>query len=189
MKEAWFFQGRQLLRSAEVLLEQLWGYKKRAEPLLQGNRSFKPGDPDSEIIDRSLMEPVISMLVAYALENFLKGLWVFQNPAKVRSATNLPRELTQDSGHDLNKLCAINGLTTTPAEQEVLRVLSEFSRWRGRYVIERNAERNSHAWEKAANLHLISAKYPGPVEWPDEVTSVMKKIAANVKEQKLTPGV
>ena len=143
MKEAWFHQGRQLLRSAEALLEQLWECKRQAEPLLKETRNFDANDPDFEIVERSLMEPVISMLTAYALENFLKGLWVFQNPTKVKSALNLPQELTKDSGHDLNRLCILTGLKTTSGEQEVLRVLSDFARWRGRYAIERTAERNA----------------------------------------------
>lgn len=181
MKESWCLKGAELLRGATVLLEQLWYNKEKADPLLKESRHFDASDPNWEVVQRSLLEPTVSLLVAYAIENFLKGTWAHQNPAKVGSASKLPLELTKDSGHNLNQLCADTGIVLTSAESEALRVLSEFAKWRGRYTIDKTAERNAQAWANAQNLTFISRKYPGEIGWPDEVNSILEKIAAKLK--------
>jgi len=181
MKDAWCGKGNQLLRGAKVLLERLWYYKEKAAPLLKETRNFAADDPNWEVVQRSLLEPTVSLLVAYAIENFLKGAWAHQNHAKVASASKLPVELTKDSGHNLNQLCDDIGIVLTPAEREALRVLSEFGRWRGRYNTDKTADRNAQAWADARNLTLISRKYPGEIDWPDEVNSILEKIAAKLE--------
>lgn len=180
MKESWFMSGQRLIRAAEVLLEQLWEYKTEAERILTKTKEFPAGDPDFEVVERSMMEPQISMLLGYSLENFMKGLWVHQHPEAVADAKKLPSQLTQNTGHDLNELAHFIGIEVTEGEAELLRVLSEFSRWRGRYAIEKNEERNGEAWSKAANLKIVSSQYPGEVKWPAEVYSVLDKIAAEL---------
>lgn len=186
MKESWFMNGQRLIRAAEVLLEQLWVYKSKADKILATIKEFPTEVPDMEAFERSMMEPQISLLLGYSLENFMKGLWVHKNPDAVADTKKLPKEFTEDTGHDLNKLAGFIGITVTESEAELLRVLSEFSRWRGRYAIEKNAERNAEAWAKAANLNIVSSQYPGEVKWPPEVYSVMNKIAAELEETQIS---
>lgn len=175
MQEAWFHKGRRLLRAAMVLLEQLWENKKLAAPLLVNGRFFPADDPDSEIVERSLLEAETSLLAAYAFENFLKGIWVAQNPEKVKSQV-LPKELRENS-HDLVRLCADVGIVLTDSEKRTFATLSEFAIWRGRYPIALTANQNADSWEKTTNLTFVSSKYPGKVEWPDDIQNVWGKIA------------
>lgn len=181
MKESWFRNGRALRQAAEVLLEQLWHYKKAAELIFKSKNNFDSGDPDLITVERSMMEPQISMLLGYAIENYLKGLWVHQNPKDLNSHECLPHVLKE---HDLNKLCAMTKVEPDAAEKELLRILSAYSTWQGRYAIPMSANANAKAWVNANNLLIVSSKYPGPVKWPDEVYSLIDKIFALVA----TPG-
>ena len=179
MKESWIRSGRQLICAAKVLLEQLWVNKSEMEIIHQHKTHFPPGDPDNDKYDRSLMEPQISMLLAYALENYLKGLWVHQNSHELnlkKQMTKLPQEFTANSGHDLNALATLTKIDLNEKEAELLRILSEHSTWRGRYAIATNISDNSASWGKAKNLMIISQKYPGTVDWPDELHSILEKI-------------
>ena len=74
------------------------------------------------------------LLVAYAVENFFKGLLVHRNRAELRGwvLSSLPQYLNE---HDLIKLAKRVGFSTDVAEQDLLTRLSRNSIWAGRYPV------------------------------------------------------
>lgn len=119
------------------------------------------------------MEPQISMLLGFAIENFLKGVWVSMNASETKNVEKLPKAI---SGHNLVILAKEMAIDLDECEVELLRVLSEYTTWRGRYAISKAAHLNGEAFAKAKNLNLVGRQYPGDVDWPPCVHSVIGKI-------------
>jgi len=74
------------------------------------------------------------LLVAYAAENFFKGLLVHRNRDKLRNwlLSSLPAYLKE---HDLLKLAQRVGFSTAVPDQDLLARLSRNSIWAGRYPV------------------------------------------------------
>jgi len=78
-------------------------------------------------------------IIAYALENLLKGLIIAKEPSLI-SEKKLAKAL---DSHDLRKLAAVATISLSPDEDRILGVLTAVSTWSGRYPVARTF--NEHA--------------------------------------------
>ena len=93
-------------------------------------------EQDGEVIMPMLL-CVRAMLLGYAIECGLKALWVRKGNKLVRDGRY--QGVTGANDHDLPQLAQAVGFVPTTAEAEVLRRLSQFSRFAGRYPVARAA--------------------------------------------------
>jgi hypothetical protein len=83
---------------------------------------------------RKCLQEAYLLLIAYALENFLKALLVHQNQKTLKGFLhlNLPKYL---HNHDLIKLASQAGFKIALPEEELFSRLSRFSMWAARYPL------------------------------------------------------
>jgi len=118
---AWLFWSLTLER-AEVSLGETATHRK-----LKGGKIVMP----------SLLS-VRAMLLGYAIECILKGLWLKQGNKLVWEGKYRGVSGAQD--HNLLRLAQVAGFETTATEAEVLRHISKFIRFAGRYPIAKTAD-------------------------------------------------
>lgn len=184
MEASWHLVGDQLRRAAMVLLEQMREYESEAGEILERKQLPPPDDPDFEIVQRSLMEPQVIMLLGFSLENHFKGLWVLQNPDKAKGVDEFPKEFNRagGGGHDLTKWAEAAKIELDEKEKGLLRLLTQVTLWRGRYPMAKNADRNAEAWAVPGRLSDALSNSSGEPDWSPEVYSVLKKIEAKSLE-------
>jgi hypothetical protein len=85
------------------------------------------------------------LLMAFALENALKGIIVARGGLSVNAAGKLswPKQRGLRTGHELVPLAAAACLENSEAEQSFLERLSEYSVWAGKYSIPNKREQYS----------------------------------------------
>jgi hypothetical protein len=160
--DAWLRIGRHLRTSADILLEREdpiatrhWGELRRigAAHIVAGGNA-QPEDYD-ELKFPFPNFNVAYMLVAYALENLLKGLAVAKGRV-VFSGQELPKDLMT---HDLSKLHALATPSAT-ADRHVLDSLTYMSEWRARYPLPSSVEK---IWPMGDN----GAPKAAGLRWPE----------------------
>jgi hypothetical protein len=104
------------------------------------------------------------LLVAYAVENFFKGLLVHRHRDELRGRLlpSLPKYLNE---HDLITLAKRVGFTTALADQDLLTRLSRNSIWAGRYPVPTGPD-GSRALKQYMDgrVYLIAVFYPNDVD-------------------------
>jgi hypothetical protein len=74
-----------------------------------------------------------TMLIGFAIENYLKGLWIEQNSIIIEDEINkLPKEL---NSHDLARIAKCLKIELKKPEINVLNFFTESVKWQGRYPI------------------------------------------------------
>jgi hypothetical protein len=136
---AWLFWAETLKDAADVLGQcathtKLPGGEVRMDPLLA----------------------VRAMLLGYALECTFKALWLRNGNSLVQGGKYVGLPRTQD--HNLVQLAQATGFVTTVNELDVLRSLSKFARFAGRYPVAKTTDEM-----KSDNLaqRLIAASRQG----------------------------
>ncbi|MGO8945162.1 MAG: hypothetical protein ACLQJ7_15995 [Syntrophobacteraceae bacterium] len=81
---------------------------------------------------------VRAMLLGYAIECALKALWVRKGNKLIRDGKY--RGVTGAKDHNLPQLGQAAGFIPTPTEDDVLRRLSKFSQFAGRYPVGKTAD-------------------------------------------------
>lgn len=112
------------------------GVLEEAEVCL-GEHAAHAKRPSGEEVMPALLA-VRAMILGFALECSLKALWLKQDDNKiVRDGKYCG--VTGANDHDLVQLASAAGFKATPSETEVLRHLSKFIRFAGRYPIGKTA--------------------------------------------------
>ena len=93
--------------------------------------------PDGEEV-MIMSDAVCAMLLGYAFEFALKGLWVKQGN-KIVSGGKL-QKIPGGESHQLLRLAGKVGITATPEEFDALNRLTPFVRFAGRYPVSVNPE-------------------------------------------------
>ena len=78
-------------------------------------------------------------LVALAIENLLKGLWIGRNYEAVKKAKSV-KELKEIKKHDLDQIAKSAGLSLTSDEESLLSDLTKLIVWHGRYILPTTSE-------------------------------------------------
>ena len=97
-----------------------------------GDRSFHIQRPDGEVV-MPLTLCVRAMLLGYAIECALKGLWVKKGNKIVQGGKYVGVAKCPD--HDLVQLSGAVGFSPTTTETDVLHRLSKFVKFAGRYPV------------------------------------------------------
>jgi hypothetical protein len=124
-------------------------------------------------MQRSGLYHTPTLLMGYAFENWLKGIWVKQNLDEHAEYHVIPNEL---KSHDLVKLSDKTGLILTDNERKILESLTQFIKWRGRYFIPLDKEDNGKAWENADDLLFLFKNCSEKIDVPDEIRTIASKL-------------
>lgn len=109
-----------------------WVFTLEESAAYIGERSFHIERPNGEVV-MPLTLCVRAMLLGYAIECGLKGLWVKKGNKIVQGGKYVGVAKCRD--HDLVQLSGAVGFSATVAETGVLRRLSKFVTFAGRYPV------------------------------------------------------
>ena len=142
---SWINQADELIKASKKLEPSIKKYWSTASKYFDPNKGtysppagFKPKRP---------LQATYFMLLAYAIENYLKAILVAENKEKYNQAIlhkrtlgNLPEDLKK-YGHDLIQLARESKLSCTEAELSLLIRLFRHSDWQGRYPVPIKADK------------------------------------------------
>jgi hypothetical protein len=129
---AWRYKGLQLLRSGRVILEKSAAAQPIAEALLNSGQTEFSGEEGAPLYEYQLYD-IGFFLVALAIENLLKGLWVGRNPERINQITKMQTDLPEITTHQLVKVAKAAGMILSVEEESLLDDLSQIILWYGRY--------------------------------------------------------
>ncbi|MFI5281755.1 MAG: hypothetical protein ACHQ0J_01330 [Candidatus Dormibacterales bacterium] len=159
-----------LKRSAEVLMD---AHQSTLTRLLEASRpkgyyaSYADG---SDLISQTFWHNGPSvMLSGFALENLLKGILVARDPSRVRSA---PKMLSWRQNHDLVLLSAEASVQLTSTQIRVMRRLTDYTTWAGRYPTAMNAD------HMKARVHAPT----GGATWDTSDNSVVDQLYESLRQ-------
>lgn len=109
-----------------------WVFTLEESAAYIGERSFHVVRPNGEVV-MPLTVCVRAMLLGYAIECALKGLWVKKGNKVVQNGKYVRVGRGQD--HDLVQLSRTVGFSPTMTETDVLHRLSKFVKFVGRYPV------------------------------------------------------
>ena len=132
---AWLFVSRQLRQSAKPIFEQENPVAQRYWDELQ-RLSVSGASGEAKPFDETKFPPPANfyaayMLIAYAIENLLKGLMLAKGIAELSATENYPQKL---KGHDLRVLHERAEPKAT-VTLHLLDALTYMSEWRARYPL------------------------------------------------------
>lgn len=122
---------------------------------------------------------VHAMLIGYAIECALKGLWVKKGHMLVDRGRYRGVQGARD--HDLVQLAAVAGFILTDRESDVLRRLSRFVQFAGRYPIAKTPDRMLP--HEDATLGSVDVGYFSPQDFRIS-TSIINKIVRAISGKK-----
>jgi hypothetical protein len=114
-----------------------WAFVLEDAEVCLGEREVHRELPKGEVLMPMLLS-VRAMLLGFALECCLKALWVRKGRKIVRNGKY--KGVTGAKDHNLVQLAAAAGFTPTTAERDVLRRLSNFVRFAGRYPVAKTTD-------------------------------------------------
>ena len=141
------------LKSPVLWLSHAHAMAEAARVLIQGNPNLDPMPPNIRGVSHCQYHAVALMLVGYSLEICLKAMLIIK-----KGATAYQAEEKEHRHHSLEKLAGfVAGLSSR--DEAILKALSHFVRWAGRYP-DPGFGKESHAEEIfALSEHFqISAK-------------------------------
>jgi len=142
LPEAWRSTAEDLLTAASVLRERRESLDARAVPVPNAWR----------------LHPSELMLKGMAIECHLKALWVKRGHKLVQDGKYVPVPGAGD--HDLVQLAGVLQLTLSDVEKDLLRRLSHFIEYGGRYPVPKNAEKlrtSATSWTTPSDNLLFDA--------------------------------
>jgi hypothetical protein len=164
----WLRKADELLAAARVLEKEIQTYW--TEIKIENRRIVRGSS-------RIYVHASYFLLVAYAVENFFKGLLVHRHRDELRGRLlpSLPKYLNE---HDLVKLAKRVGFPTAVADQDLLTRLSRNSIWAGRYPVP-TGPNGTRALQQYMDgrVYLIAVSYPNDV---DRVHDLLDRLRACV---------
>ena len=118
---SWFIRAQSLKSSADIIWREI-------EHTLYNERGF----PYHHNTVEDQVEELYLMLIGMSIENALKALYVINNPELVTNGKMNPK---WKDGHDLVKLAELSGYVCNEINIDLLRNLSGYIKWAGRYPI------------------------------------------------------
>ena len=169
--DLWLKKAEELLASATVLraeVEQYW-----SEIVFRNGQIITTPD-------RTYVQPVYSMIVAYAIENYCKALLVFQHSGDLQNRVlrRLPRYL---KSHDLTGLARRIGMSLSVPDEELLSRLTRNSEWAARYPVPTEPSATAAARKFSDGRQYLIA-YLGPNDL-NRIDEFVDRLAGFVREQ------
>jgi hypothetical protein len=126
----WLNSAQSLFKTSELIephIHSLWDF-------IEGNLKNKNENLGSKIREVIEFQSIYMMLIAYCIENLLKGYIIECNRERIHSETLRTGKLPTDiKSHNLSALAKKCNLKLTELENNLLRRLSEHAIWYGRY--------------------------------------------------------
>src|SRR3989304_9519225 len=166
---AWYTLGEQHCLASKVLLMECWYAKNELYTTYNEVTEFGYGTKEFDVLQKTYFYEPATLLFALSFENFLKGIWLKQNSKVLNKTGSFPKLLKTHDSKILANKCEIE---LTKEEEIMLKVLTLYSTWRGKYIIPLNQEENIELWESKYPLAFLLKKYPGDFIFPDEVKSL-----------------
>jgi len=131
---AWRLKSTQLFAAARMIFQQAFKYKTVATKFRTiGSRTLTP--KESREFEEWLQHEIAGFLLALAMENLLKALWVGKNRRRIKNIERINKQLDEICNHNLVALCKKAGFTITYFEKTFLTALTEAIFWQGRYPV------------------------------------------------------
>jgi hypothetical protein len=167
----WLGQAQRLKRSADLLLKR-WLALTPQRLMTQAELMQHPGDDSALVRHVELYEESMAcamsgaMLLAFAIENYLKGILVARDPSMVKPPPHL-----FDWNHRLGPLADRCAVALEEQERDLLNRLTTFTMWGGRYP---------------APKVVFDAKPDksgtGPVSWSSEYLPITQSLIARLDD-------
>jgi len=134
----WLDKADELVTAARLLEPEIKRYWENAAAKQIGKSKKKK----SGITRYPLLQDIHFMLIAYAIENYLKAAILRTDSDKLANEIKVGKKSVpeQITTHDLYKLAKDVGLKPNADEEELLIRLYQSSTWRGRYPVPANRE-------------------------------------------------
>lgn len=158
---SWLRKARELRAVARILAREM------EEDHRLAGMAYRDEIPADVLLNRPRVLDQWCMLLAFMLENVIKGLRIAQDPT-LKNGERLHKLLLQDA-HDLGAQAKAAGVTTTADEDAILEYLSDAAVSSGRYPCS----------AKAANQHGERSAYP------DEIGTIAEALYLRIGEMLL----
>jgi hypothetical protein len=176
--KSWLATARNLRASADAILAREGPvYDRRSGELHRISLLVADGHPAEELDEARFPFPNLDaalMLLAFSVENLLKGLLLAKGAVKF-SGLGLPRELVSHNLADLHRRAA----PKAAIKQHLLDNLTYFSVWRGRYPLPKDVE---GFWPMRADGTMMRAV---GFDWPksfEEILAYCDQLQAELQE-------
>jgi hypothetical protein len=179
---AWRRKAAQLLNSGMLILQKAADARPAAEELL--NRKEKRFTAaESAPLEEFYLYDVGLFLVALAIENLLKGLWVGRNFKQIKNIRNLRKDLHELATHDLEKVADATDIWLSSDERRLLADLSKIIVWYGRYSTPMKADTYGELLESAVpsgrfmtGRTIFTMDLPFPAEIDHFISRLLKEL-------------
>lgn len=170
---AWKMKADALFTAAKVLFERWWDEQLVLDAITKGRDSFeiKPGTTEWKTLQHIWLWREATLLLAYASENLLKGLWVAQNFVEGEPMKKFPQAIKT---HDQLALARLTSITLNGSEQRLAVLLTGFALWCGKYSTPLSSDDYAKWWGK--KITLLQGRYPKKKEFPRVVHTYLAKI-------------
>jgi len=167
-------QASGLFTAAKVLFERWWDEQLVFDAITKGHGSYeiKPGTTEWKAFQHIHLWREATLLLAYASENLLKGLWIAKNTVEGQLMKELPKAIKT---HDQIALANLTSITLNRSERSLATLFTDFVIWCGKYTAPLSNEDYVRWWGK--KFALLQGRYPKKKEFPRVVQTYLAKIA------------
>jgi hypothetical protein len=171
---SWRWKATQLLTAAKIIFKQAIKYKTVSTkfPAI-GTKAWTT--KESQELEKLLQYEVAGFLLALAVENLLKALWVGKNRPRVKNIERIDKQLNEICEYNLVLLCKKAEFSITDLEKTFLTALTETTFWRGRYPMPLKRTDYARYFEPGCSLSFIiedSVKK----NWPASVDNFIQRL-------------
>jgi hypothetical protein len=169
----WYIKADELMYAGKILRNISIEANSKINTVNQG--VFKSNTITEKILNDHSIFGQATMLIGFALENYLKGLWIEQNDIKINdSIDRLPKQMKT---HDLASLANELNIELEKDEIEVLNFFTESVKWFGRYPIPLYVSQYINNFNTRPAYIIENGKKDS---LPIELESIIKKIKEKI---------
>jgi hypothetical protein len=175
-----------------VILQKAADARPAAQTLLDRKKKEFTADEAGPLEEFQLYD-VGLFLIALAIENLLKGLWVGLNSKQVRNIKNQRKDLPMLATHDLDKVADAANMKLSANERSLLVDLSKIIIWYGRYSTPMKVDAYSDLFQAGVPSSrfmtgptIFSIDLPFPKELERFISRVRKELETVPKENQPT---
>ena len=186
---AWRRKAWHLLESGKLILQKAADVRPAAEALL--NREKKEFNAaETAVLEEFQLYDVGLFLVALAVENLLKGLWVGRNFDRIKNVKSQRQSLPELMTHKLGEVAKAAGMRLSSDEKGLLSDLSKMIEWYGRYTTPTKVGEYGRLFETGTPANrfmtgstILTVELPFPGELDRFITRVLDELETISKEK------
>ena len=181
------------MRAGIIILERSQDAQPATEALLKGKGGELSAEEAESFEDYKLYD-IGLFLVALAIENLLKGLWVGRNYKKIKSTKNMRKDLPELTTHYLSDLAKAAAIRLSREEKSLLSDLTKIIMWYGRYPIPLKVDDYGALFQTGppsnrfmAGPSIFSIDLPFPAELNQFIERILKELQIIPAENVIRP--